>query len=61
MKCLNKDAKKKKEQILYIRGGDNQISTGAKLHQARVLWIQHEFCGFKHEFCVLCFLMDAIN
>ena len=50
MECLNKDVKKKKEQILYIRGGNNQISTGAKL-----LDIKYEFCGFNGD------LMDAIN
>ena len=32
MECLNKDAKKKKKgQILYIVGRDNQIATYAKL------------------------------
>ena len=30
MECLNKDARKK-EQILYIVGWDDQISTSAKL------------------------------
>ena len=32
MECLNKDAKKKKKgQILYIMGRDDQIATSAKL------------------------------
>ena len=41
MECLNKDAKKTKEQILYIVGRDNQITTSAKS-----LDITHEYYGF---------------
>ena len=44
MECLNKDAKKKKKkkgQILYIMGGDNQIDISAKL-----LHITHPSYGF---------------
>ena len=40
MECLNKD-KKKKGQILYITGRDDQIATSAKL-----LDIMHESYGF---------------
>ena len=43
MKCLNKDARKKKKQgqILYIASRDDQITTSASL-----LDITHEFYGF---------------
>ena len=43
MKCLNEDAKKKKKkrQILYIVGRDNQITISAKL-----LDTAHESYGF---------------
>ena len=41
IECLNKDAKKKKGQILYIRGKDDYIATGAKL-----LDIKYKFYGF---------------
>ena len=40
MEFLNENVKKKKEQILYIGGSDNQVATGAKLL---------EFCGFSGE------------
>ena len=54
MKCLNKDAnkkKKKKGQILYTAAGrDNQIATSAKL-----LDITHESYGFNTN------LIEAIN
>ena len=41
MECLNEDAKKKKGQVLYIMGKDDQIVTSAKL-----LDIMHESYGF---------------
>ena len=42
MECLNEDVKKKKKkQILYIAGRDNQITTSAKL-----LDITHRSSGF---------------
>ena len=50
MECLNKDAKKKKGQILYIAGRDDQITTSAKL-----LDITNEFYGFNAD------LLEAIN
>ena len=31
LECLNKDVKKKKGQILYIGGTENQFATSAKL------------------------------
>ena len=31
MECFNKDANKKKGQVQYIVGRDNQIATSAKL------------------------------
>ena len=50
MECLNKDVKKKKGQILYIRGRDNEIITIAKL-----LDIAHESYGFSGD------LIETIN
>ena len=50
MECLNEDAKKKKGQILYITGTDNQIATSAKLCD-----IMHESYGFNAD------LIEAIN
>ena len=50
MECLNEDAKKKKGQILYIAGRDDQITTSAKL-----LDITHGFYGFNAD------LIEVIN
>ena len=50
MKCLDEDAKKKKQQILYIMGRDNQIATSAKL-----LDIMYESYGFNAD------LIEPIN
>ena len=49
MKCLN-DEKKKKGQILYIAGRDDQITISAKL-----LYITHESYGLNAD------LIEAIN
>ena len=50
MKCLNKDAKKKKGQILYNAGRDDQIAISAKL-----LDFTHKSYGFSAD------LIEAIN
>ena len=51
MKCLSEDTKKKKKgQILYIVGRDDQITTSAKL-----LDIMHKSYGFNAD------LIEAIN
>ena len=50
MKCLNEDAKKKKKQILYTAGRDDQITISAKL-----LDITHQSYGFTAD------LIEAIN
>ena len=52
MECLNKDAKKKKKkgQILYIAGRDDQITTNTKL-----LDITHKSYGFNAD------LIESIN
>ena len=44
MECLNKDVKeKKKGQILYIMGGDDEITTNAKLLDIKYKF--YEFSG----------------
>ena len=48
--CLNEDAKKKKGQILYNTGRDDQITTSVKL-----LDIMHKSYGFNAD------LIEAIN
>ena len=50
MECLNEDAKKKKGQIPYITGRDDQIATSANL-----LDFTEESCGFNAD------LIEAIN
>ena len=50
MECLNQDAKKKKGQILYIAGRDDQIAKSATL-----LDIIHKSYGFSTD------LIDTIN
>ena len=50
MEYLNEDVKKKKGQILYITGRDDQIATSAKL-----LDIMYKFYGFNAD------LIEASN
>ena len=50
MECLNEDAKKKKGQISYITGTDDQNATGAKPCD-----IMHVSYGFNAD------LIEAVN